>query len=720
MKKAGKIILIIVAALALLYGVMYFISKPYIDQFNKGVTSTARGLLGDTDCGCDYTIAPIPGSTAAVQTYDAAGKTGTICIQAGTRLALQIKNILGTPTNPVIIRNCGGRVIINSTYSYGLNITNSKYFELDGTLGDEEYGIKVDNNYVSQAVHLSGRTSHYVIRGLEITRAGFAGIMSKSDPYCPGTLPTVTKENFSMDSIVIENNYIHDTKSGEGMYIGYTFPVKTISGCNLTVNSHRSKSIIIRNNIVEKTGADGIQVSQCEQGLQIYGNKITNYGKDPFQQYQNSGISIGALNKGDVHDNFINGAAVVGVNGGNGISNVGSDQVNYYNNVIVNAGEKGMYIDAQESKYIDLGGPGTTIYHNIIVLKPGRVDDGIQIRNVRNPTIVRNNVIITQGTYVMKYFSSVPLTESNNAKQRNYAGFNFADTLNFNFHISAGSTLINVGILVTGAALDIDSVSRPFGSAPDIGIHEFVVPVIPNAPPIVSLVSGSPDSIRQNLVLNLEANVSDTDGVIASVQWTKVSGGPATLVSAGNTLTVTNMLPGDYVFNFAATDDDNEVSSFQKSVRVLEPYAPPVEGLAAGYQSLKLFTTIETKTSDTVGALAVQVLPGDTIDFVYYLSTRSESVNGIKYRLIAPEGTRISYTLLGTGAGLNAAPTYQRLAQNAISKAYNTVRGVGEMELKGTIYGGSTAGRVLIKYEAASQGIKAMILPDSKAIFTKK
>ncbi|MDX1956232.1 MAG: GDSL-type esterase/lipase family protein [Chitinophagaceae bacterium] len=70
-------------------------------------------------------------------------------------------------------------------------------------------------------------------------------------------------------------------------------------------------------------------------------------------------------------------------------------------------------------------------------------------------------------------------------------------------------------------------------------------------------------------VVTLTGSGTDADGSIASYSWTKVSGGPAVIVSVGSAVTlVTGLTAGTYVFRLTVTDDDNATATANVTVQV--------------------------------------------------------------------------------------------------------------------------------------------------------
>ncbi len=174
-------------------------------------------------CGCDHTINPggfgitFDGNARGVQPGD------VICINTGFREKITFRNIRGTANNPVIVKNCGGLVEIGgSNVGNAMIFSASRYFKVTGT-GDPsvEYGIKIIGSRTgSQGLLCVNKSSDMEIENMEITAAGFAGIMIKDDPKCSDR--SFERPAFTMYNVSIHDNYIHDI-NGEGIYLGNSF-----------------------------------------------------------------------------------------------------------------------------------------------------------------------------------------------------------------------------------------------------------------------------------------------------------------------------------------------------------------------------------------------------------------------------------------------------------------------------------------------------------------
>ena len=139
------------------------------------------------------------------------------------------------------------------------------------------------------------------------------------------------------------------------------------------------------------------------------------------------------------------------------------------------------------------------------------------------------------------------------------------------FHLQAESPAIGAGIEI--------------GYGTDLGAYPYVAPA--NTPPIVS--AGPDQSIRLPAAeATLTASASDPDGSIARYEWTKVSGGAASLSGSDSAaLTVRGVDLGNYVFQILVTDNMGATASDTVALAVEaadggEPAAPQGAEIVGG------------------------------------------------------------------------------------------------------------------------------------------
>ena len=91
----------------------------------------------------------------------------------------------------------------------------------------------------------------------------------------------------------------------------------------------------------------------------------------------------------------------------------------------------------------------------------------------------------------------------------------------------------------------------------------------PNELPVVTASGDITITLPENTV-SVSATASDEDGAVSSVQWTRVSGGQANIVTPGSLTTeITDLQEGSYTFRITATDDDGGSGSDELTVTVL-------------------------------------------------------------------------------------------------------------------------------------------------------
>ncbi|HEU4410418.1 MAG TPA: right-handed parallel beta-helix repeat-containing protein [Polyangiaceae bacterium] len=385
-----------------------------------------------------------------------------ICLKAGQYGELVFKNLLGTASAPIEVTNCGGRAVIGSSGGT-LAFSNSKHFRAVGTGSTDpaaKYGIKIDGSLAAgQGVSVAGGSTNFEIAWLEVDRADFAGVMAKSDPDCARKY---TRENFVQLDTHIHHNYIHDTRRGEGFYIGYfthNAVTKTCDGQQVTLLPHELKGVRIHDNLVERAASDGLQLGCAVADVDVYRNVIDGYGMDPFQQYQNNGVQIGGASTGRWHDNVIRNGG-----GGNAFIVFGP-AVWVYNNVLENTG--GIYFHNEIP-----AGAEVAVLNNTFVRTTRRGFERGAL--VSNPSRIKihNNIMVHDST-VAPIPSGSGFTASNNLFTTDEAVPKFVNSAGGDFHLRADSPARDAGANM-GAYLttDFEGDSRADGAF-DIGADEY-------------------------------------------------------------------------------------------------------------------------------------------------------------------------------------------------------------------------------------------------------
>ena len=211
-----------------------------------------------------------------------------------------------------------------------------------------------------------------------------------------------------------------------------------------------------------------------------------------------------------IHDNFIHDTACDGIN--LATMNTDAGTVEVYNNVVwhVGTGPDPYNGSSNYSCLFDgTSGSHTTpveVYNNTFVDCSSRGGNDSGAIAPAMPTRLRNNVIYQlSGEHYKAPNWSAALSGSNNdwygSTDSVPSGMTanltvnpqFIDTSVQNFHLQAGSPLINAGVAISGLLNDMDGVTRPQGTGYDIGAYEAYsgAPTTPALPPPI-LISVTP------------------------------------------------------------------------------------------------------------------------------------------------------------------------------------------------------------------------------------
>lgn len=443
------------------------------DEIEKSMNDTINLIKTNFSCGdCDHIIETntgvVDGDELGIQPGQIIGLSGS----GDSYNNITFNNITGTKENPIIIRNCDGQAIVESTGSFGVKFKNSQHFKFIGD-GDEStaYGIKISTTkgFFLTFEQLSDNFETYLIEiaGYEPSGIGedngFAGIGIKTSPYQDCDLFTdATRTAWIMKNVTVKNCYIHDV-GGEGLYIGHGFyNGRQESNCSSVTYSHSIQHIRIHDNIIEDVGYDGIQIKNADLDCELYNNRIKNYGQLD-EGAHNEGLFIGGGTTGKFYNNYV-------INGtGHGIQFQGMGNVDIFNNVIVNPGDNGFY-----------GASGTQVY---------RIPDGYF--NIINNTFVNagnngfaffnndggtkrliNNIFA--GSVEDIFRKGAAIDTSSNIMTQNLAPLDFTDISNHDFSIGSNSSAINKGenVAIYGIVDDILGNARPESNDYDIGAYE--------------------------------------------------------------------------------------------------------------------------------------------------------------------------------------------------------------------------------------------------------
>jgi hypothetical protein len=420
-----------------------------------------------SSCGCTYTV-PYSSGTVTVDGTKLGIKPGNvICLEGNKTWGNVIfKNIRGTATSPVTIKNCGGTATLSGTGKpFGIRTETSSYFKIDG--GTSGYGIKVNGGNIS--VTFDKLTTNVEMHHVEIYNSGFAGVMAKTDPACD---MLAVRGKFIMKDMIFHDNFIHDT-GGEGFYIGNSF---WLGGVNATCGKlypHEVQGTKVYNNLIRNSGWESIQVGSSPTGAEVYNNRIENYGTKNVNA-QNNGIQFGEGAVGQCYGNFIKGGK------GNGIILIGNGKNLVHDNVIVNAGLDGIFCDDRVT------GEGFVFTNNTII-RPAL--NGIRLyADQVTANKIQNNIIIAPGnysklvyprssqdSYVYLLSKYVKVTIANNFYSQDINAPKFAAYSSDNYALTTSSLVaLNKGISISAYTIPVDYAkqTRVKGTSVDIGAFE--------------------------------------------------------------------------------------------------------------------------------------------------------------------------------------------------------------------------------------------------------
>jgi len=402
----------------------------------------------------------------------------TVFIQAGTRSYLRIRDFFGNSDNPIIFMNYGGVVTLNTSYNYGIAVSNCRFIRLTGT-GDADnfYGIYIQHVGNGAGLSFGELSSDFELDHVRISDDPIAGLYAKTDPDCTFTS---TRNNFTQYNTRIHDNYIENT-GNEGLYIGSSFYNGETFHCNgkdTVLFPSILSGVRVYNNIVTSTGWDGIQVSSASVDCQVYGNIII-YDSQAGVSGQMTGIILGGGSKCDCYNNNISEGK------GDGIEDHGLGGNRIFNNLIIDAGrtyypndltkkKHGIYVDDVSVQH---DSSFRILFNDIINPKC----DGIRFQSVNSKNnLVVSNAIINPGDYVLEGNDSYVEVDDPSSDVTISNNYEALDTLNAGFisgsyDLKAGSPLIDAGYF-NNVNVNFDFLDhfRPQGAGFDIGAYEYL------------------------------------------------------------------------------------------------------------------------------------------------------------------------------------------------------------------------------------------------------
>ena len=330
-KSSYKWIIVIIALLLLtLAGYLLFLRPQPVTMQpfpNAGIPTdneTAVPQSGD----CDYAVGLAVEKVDGADEYADVQPGDTVCILAGTRSALKIRNFQGTEGNPITFINSGGVVLIEETdeeYA-GIHFQNSEHVRLTGTgvghvcgapytIEEQACGFVVRGS--QRGIVGSEKTRYIEIDHVETQPSTKMGIFVRTS-----ATDDVNRENWTQYDTYVHHNYVHDAGT-EGFYIGGS---KYRDGLDPVL-----MGVEVSYNLVMDTQWDGLQVGSAVSDCTIHHNRVL-WDSLENNESQRSGIMNNPGSVCHIFNNYIADSTSRGIyvqgNGGNQI----------YNNVIVRPG----------------------------------------------------------------------------------------------------------------------------------------------------------------------------------------------------------------------------------------------------------------------------------------------------------------------------------------------------------------------------------------------
>lgn len=515
------------------------------------------------DCDCDHVISLedtewyFDGAKHNVQPGD------KICFESGTRIGIELRNIVGTAAKPVIVQNmCDGQVIIEDAPTRGnaIVVRNSKYLRITGGNNPNvDYGIELSGAHMG--LSLINLTTDVEADHIHIHDVAGIGVEAKTDPTCD---ESTWRGNFEMNNVYLHHNLVEDI-GAEGFYIGnshYASGVtKTCDGSAITIYEHNMHNVEVAYNIVRNTQLDGIQLSAVLTGMEVHHNEVYNYGVEG-KYAQRSGIQTGAGCHGMIYNNIVDTGT------GEGFFDAGRGNTQFYNNVVKNAMVG--FLHQKAAPYY----AGPSVYANNLIIDCEK--SGFHLYSTNETHILVNNILINADedfTWFQRNSKSVPTIELNNLTATSVSILKFVNASANDFSLQSGSPARDGGLNVIstyGLGIDYDLNDNPRLDTWDIGPCEYQGSTT-NVAPTVNAGSDKTAVAGQSTPVVLAATATDTDGTIASAVWAKRSG-PTVALTGIKTLTLTcnDLKAGEYIFRITVTDDEGATAYDEVTIDVTE------------------------------------------------------------------------------------------------------------------------------------------------------
>ncbi|MEO5943129.1 MAG: T9SS type A sorting domain-containing protein [Ferruginibacter sp.] len=532
----------------------------------------------------------------------------TIKITGTSYTSIEFYNVAGDACRPLVIMP----LTTVSTPVFRFK-GNCRYIKVWG--GKTQYGIKVNGG------PLAITSCHHIEADNIECYGGSVGIYCKQDVDYSD--PMTWNPNYRMTKLTFRNMYIHDVP-GEGMYIGITQPdgltvTSTYSGLDTVIVPIRLDSVEVSNCRVERTGWDGIQLSNSRNGNKIFNNTVTDYGTLNVSTQQ-AGIILGGNTNGDVYGNIVKRGT------GNGMQLFGYGVINVYNNTMDSCGYDGntnsngtegqQTIYASDYTSSSESNPPQTINAFGNNINHPKTSGGIFITDYFNnsypSSIYNNNFCITnppgnwQSIYIKGYVPGSSLSNNilscstSNQPPTANAGVDISITLPTSTATLNGSGTDPDGVISSYAWVKISgpatgTITSPSSATTTLtaltqGVYKYQLTVTDNAGATakdtvqvtVNAAANQPPTANAGVDISitlptntatLNGSGTDPDGVISSYAWVKISGPATGTITAPSsaTTTLTALTQGVYQYQLTVTDNSGATAKDVVKITVTSP-----------------------------------------------------------------------------------------------------------------------------------------------------